>query len=34
MLDEGITREQIDVILKDNPRTFLDTQGLPPEGGT
>jgi phosphotriesterase-related protein len=34
MLDEGITREQIDAILKENPRTFLDTQGLPPEGGT
>ena len=26
--DEGMTRQQIDVILKDNPRTFLDTKGL------
>jgi len=24
MLDEGITPQQIDVILKDNPRNFLD----------
>ncbi len=24
MLDEGITRQQIDVILKENPRVFLD----------
>lgn len=28
MLDEGITRNQIDVILRENPRTFLDTEGL------
>jgi phosphotriesterase-related protein len=28
MLEEGMTRAQIDVILKDNPRTFLDTEGL------
>lgn len=28
MLDEGLTRKQIDVILRENPRKFLDTEGL------
>jgi phosphotriesterase-related protein len=34
MLDEGITRQQIDVILKENPRTFLDLKSDPAAGAS
>jgi predicted metal-dependent phosphotriesterase family hydrolase len=27
MLDEGVTQEQIDVLVRDNPRRFLSMDG-------